>query len=99
MQRILARELTNCIGQKVLLRGWLNNLRSLGKISFLLLRDRSGLTQVVIENKEELAKVATLQPGSILSIIGRAAESQSAYKVEILDPAVTVENPIREIPP
>ncbi len=99
MQRILARELSNCIGQKVLIRGWLNNLRSLGKISFLLLRDRSGLSQVVIENKEELAKIAALQPGSILSIIGRAAESQSAYKVEILDPKITVENPIRDIPP
>jgi nondiscriminating aspartyl-tRNA synthetase len=99
MQRTLARELPNCIGQKVLMRGWLNNLRALGKISFLLLRDRSGLTQVVIEKKEELSKIAALQPGSILSIVGRAADSQSAYKVEILEPEITVENPIRDVPP
>ena len=99
MQRILARELPNCIGQKVIIRGWLNNLRSLGKVSFLLLRDRTGLTQVVIENKEELAKVSSLQPGSILTIEGRAQDSQSANKIELVEPKITVENPIREVPP
>ncbi len=99
MQRILARELPNCIGQTVYIRGWTNNLRSLGKVSFLLVRDRSGLMQVVIENKEELAKIETLQPGSILVIEGRAADSQSTFKVEIVDPKITVENPIRDIPP
>jgi nondiscriminating aspartyl-tRNA synthetase len=99
MQRTLARELPNCIGQKVQIRGWINNLRSLGKISFLLLRDRSGLTQVVIENKEELTKISALQPGSILAIEGRAADSQSALKVEIVEPKITVVNPICDVPP
>lgn len=99
MQRVLARELSNCIDQKVLVRGWLNNLRSLGKISFLLLRDQSGLIQVVIENIGELAKISDLQPGAILSIEGRAAVSSSALKVEIVEPTIRVENPIRDIPP
>lgn len=100
MQRILARELSNCIGQKVFLRGWLNNLRPLGKLTFLLLRDRSGLAQIVIENKEELKKVADLQPGSILSIEGRAVSSPEAtLKVEVIEPRIVVENPIREPPP
>lgn len=99
MQRTVARELPNCIDQKVLVRGWLNNLRSLGKVSFLLLRDRTGLSQIVIENKEELAKVASLQPGSILIVEGKAVASQSAYQVEVIEPKITVENPIREIPP
>jgi len=99
MQRILSRELPNAIGQQVFIRGWLNNLRSLGKVSFLVLRDRTGFAQVVIESKEELAKVASLQPGSILSIRGQAAASQSAFKAEIVEPAIEVENPIREVPP
>ncbi|HSX37890.1 MAG TPA: aspartate--tRNA(Asn) ligase [Chlamydiales bacterium] len=97
--RILARELPNCIGQKVCVRGWFNNLRSLGKISFLLIRDRSGLTQVVIENKEELTKVSHLNPGSILSIEGKAAPSGSTFKVELIEPRITVENPILDPPP
>ena len=97
--RVLARELPNCVEKKVHVRGWLNNLRAMGKISFLLVRDRTGLIQVVIESKEELQKVVDLQPGSILQIEGKAAQSNSAYKVEILEPKITVENPIREVPP
>lgn len=97
--RVLARELPNCVEKRVHVRGWLNNLRSMGKLAFLLLRDRSGLVQIVIENKEELQKVSDLQPGSILSIEGQTVASNSAYKVEIIDPKITVENPIREVPP
>ncbi len=98
--RTLAKELIQCIDKKVSVRGWLNNLRTLGKLNFLLLRDRTGFIQIVIEDKEELKKVADLQPGSILSIEGRAvASKEAALKVEIVDPSIAVENPIREVPP
>jgi len=40
-------ELKNHVGQKVELRGWVYNLRSSGKIKFLLLRDGTGLCQCV----------------------------------------------------
>jgi nondiscriminating aspartyl-tRNA synthetase len=97
MHRVLARELPNCVEKQVTVRGWLNNLRAFGKMTFLLLRDRTGLIQVVIESKEELQKVSDLQPGSILSITGRVVVSNG--KAEITHPTITVENPIREIPP
>ena len=65
MQRTLASELLNYLKKEVLVRGWLNNLRLMGKIAFLLVRDRTGLVQIVIEDKEELSKVKDLSPGSI----------------------------------
>lgn len=100
MQRILAKALIQSIDQKVRICGWLNNLRSMGKLSFLLLRDRTGLIQVVIENKEELAKISDLQPGSILQVQGRVAASKEAMlKVEVVDPEIRVMQPIRAIPP
>lgn len=40
-------ELKNYVGRKVELRGWVFNLRSSGKIKFLLLRDGTGLCQCV----------------------------------------------------
>jgi len=98
MERILAKDLSSHLNKKVLVRGWLNNLRTLGKISFLLLRDGTGLTQVVIENPAQLAKISSLQPGSILSIHGEAVPSSSQFKVEIVQPTITVENAIHEIP-
>jgi nondiscriminating aspartyl-tRNA synthetase len=99
VERVVAKELPSHLEKQVLVRGWLNNLRQMGKVSFLLLRDRTGLAQIVIEDKAELAKVEHLQPGSILSIRGKAVPSGSAYKVEITRPEISVDHPIRDVPP
>lgn len=58
-------------GEEVLLRGWLDNFRSSGRIAFLQLRDGSGVVQVVVSKKEvpeeaweavgELTQESTLQ--------------------------------------
>lgn len=99
MQRLLASDLKKHASQIVLVRGWLNTLRSVGKIHFLILRDRSGLVQVVIQDKAELHKVAHLQPGSILRIEGKVNLSQQAgLGVEIVDPVIAVEEAITEVP-
>ena len=59
----------------------------LGKLTFLLLRDRTGFVQVVIENKEELQKVSDSAAGSILTIDGHSRRFASQpTKVEIIDP-------------
>ena len=42
------RELPKHIGEDVLLKGWVNNKRSSGKIKFLIFRDGSGVVQAVI---------------------------------------------------
>ena len=99
MQRNLARELPNCVDKHVVVRGWLNNLRSMGKLAFLLLRDRTGLAQIVIEDPAELQKVSHLQPGSILTIHGRVVASNAIYRAEIVDPKIVLENPIHEVSP
>lgn len=100
MHRILNRELPNCINQTITVKGWLNNIRPFGKLTFLILRDRTGFSQIVIENKEELKKISHLQPGSILSIEGKVvASKEAALKVEIINPSIFVENPILEVAP
>lgn len=100
MQRTLALDISHQIGKHVVVRGWLNNLRSMGgKLAFLLLRDRTGFTQIVVENQEELQKLSNLQPGSVLTVHGRIVGSQSIYKAELVDPKIIVENPIFEVPP
>ena len=98
MKRILASELVNHVNQSVTVRGWLNNLRAFGKLNFLILRDRTGFIQVVIDNKEDYRKVADLQPGSILTISGQAA-AQPNSGAEVINPTITIEVPIKEVPP
>jgi nondiscriminating aspartyl-tRNA synthetase len=100
MQRILARELPQKIGQTVFMQGWLNTTRSFGKLTFLILRDRSGFAQIVIESKEELQKIASLQPGSILAIQGQVVESNATTGgVELIHPIITIENAIDAVAP
>lgn len=47
MNRCLAIETINNIGKEIVLFGWVNTCRSHGKISFIDLRDRSGIVQCV----------------------------------------------------
>ncbi len=98
--RIFAKELFSHIGKKVTLRGWLNNFRPLGKLSFLILRDASGFAQIVFHEKEEFKAISHLQPGSILQIVGEVvASSQAEFGVELIHPKVTVEVPVLQAPP
>lgn len=100
MSRTLASELRQHAGKAVTVRGWLNNIRIFGKINFLILRDRTGFVQALIEDKQEYQKIAHLQPGSILRVEGTVNESvQAELGVELINPKVTVEVPITEIPP
>ena len=99
MKRALASDLVHHVNQKVKLQGWLNNLRSFGKLNFLILRDRTGFSQIVIQDKQEYQKIAQLQPGSIITAIGEIAASQSDLKVEMINPTIEVNVPIQEIPP
>lgn len=100
MERTLVKDLPSKEGQTVKLKGWQHHLRDLGKIAFLILRDRSGLVQIVIQSKEELRKVAELQPGTVLTVEGKVQKTEATdLGAELVDPKITVEVPIKEVPP
>jgi aspartyl-tRNA synthetase len=46
MHRILSTDTTSRVGEEVLLKGWINARRNMGKIVFLDLRDRGGIVQL-----------------------------------------------------
>jgi len=50
MQRTLAKETLGKVGEKILLKGWVDTIRDHGKITFIDLRDRSGVVQCVGQN-------------------------------------------------
>lgn len=99
MTRLCAIELHHHLNTSVTIRGWLNNIRAIGKVNFLILRDRTGLIQVVIQDKTEYQKISHLQPGSILKIEGEVVSSQSDLGVEIINPKIAVESPVTDVPP
>ncbi len=73
MKRTLISEFKNSINEKVNLQGWIHKIRKLKNITFLIIRDRSGLVQCIVDNnKLDLSKVKI---ESIVSIRGAVKES------------------------
>ena len=99
--RVLASGLSSHIGSQVKIEGWLHKKREVSsKLAFLVLRDRTGLVQVVIENAEEIEKLKGSQVGSIIMVIGEVhAEPRAAIGVEIKNPTITVEVEVSEVSP
>jgi nondiscriminating aspartyl-tRNA synthetase len=100
MKRVLSRDLASKIGETVLIQGWLHKKRMLGGLTFVSVRDRSGLVQVLIEDKKEVEKLRGLQVGTVLSITGMAIkEDRAPGGAEIHDPVIEVMVSVTDEPP
>jgi aspartyl-tRNA synthetase len=100
------------VGASVVLLGWVHRVRDLGGLTFFDLRDRFGLTQVLIRAGSPAAETASLvRPEFVLAVRGtveaRAAEAVNARlptgevdvvveQLEILNEAKTPPFPINE---
>jgi nondiscriminating aspartyl-tRNA synthetase len=93
--RILSKDLRAEIGKKVQVEGWVHKKRLLGGLTFINLRDRSGLVQMVIKDKNEVEKLRGLQIGTILKAEGLAVEeSRAPGGVELHDVTLEVSVPV-----
>ncbi len=87
------------IGTDVVLKGWVDTRRDLGGVIFLDVRDRYGLTQVVIEpedNPEAFARSEHLRSEYVISVSGRVSE-RSAETVNPRLPTGEVEVRVSEL--
>jgi nondiscriminating aspartyl-tRNA synthetase len=99
--RILSNQVKDHIGETIRVEGWLHKKRMLGGLNFINIRDRNGLTQIVLEDKDEIEKLRGLQIGTVLSASGKVVSEPRApggaelheAKLEVLVP-VTSEPPI-----
>jgi nondiscriminating aspartyl-tRNA synthetase len=71
MDRSLVLDCNEKISQKVRLSGWIQTVRSHGKIIFLDLLDRSGVIQVVISPSQVEGSVEGLRAQDVVSIEGQ----------------------------
>ena len=97
--RTLSRDLKDSVGKEATVQGWVHKKRLLGGLNFIALRDRSGLTQVVVEDKAEVEKLRGLQIGTVLSVTGTVFEEPRAPGgAELRDPKIEVLVPVTEEP-
>jgi aspartyl-tRNA synthetase len=59
------------VGQDVVLLGWVHRVRDLGGVLFFDMRDRHGITQVVVRDATLEDKAKRLRPEFVVGIIGR----------------------------
>ncbi|MBM3282332.1 MAG: aspartate--tRNA(Asn) ligase, partial [Candidatus Diapherotrites archaeon] len=61
----------NHSGEVVTLEGWVDTYRETGKISFILIRDRTGITQVFVNKDLTAANKSALKPETVVRIQGK----------------------------
>lgn len=100
MTRTLARDLVGKTGETATIQGWLHKKRLLGGLNFITVRDRSGVTQSLVDNKEELEKLRGMQIGTVVALTGTVvADDRAPGGAELHDVTVEVEVPVTDEPP
>jgi nondiscriminating aspartyl-tRNA synthetase len=100
MKRTLSKGVVDLIGKPAMIEGWLHKKRLLGGLSFILVRDRSGVTQVVVEDKDEVEKLRALQIGTVLRVEGKVVkEDRAPGGAEIHDAKLEIMVPVTDEPP
>lgn len=72
MERILTTQLAAHAGEQVVLRGWLHRQRRLSRVAFVVLRDRAGTAQIVVDEGLDLL------PETVIEVRGQAVPSEQA---------------------
>ena len=100
MNEIRTVEASEHVGEVARFRGWLHNLRRLGGVSFVFLRDGWGIIQAVTEDDADLAPVADLALGSVVALTGLiVANAQAPGGLELQQPKLEVITPVHESAP
>ena len=94
-------------GEKVVLSGWVANVRDMNHFLFLVLRDREGITQVIIdkENSPEglFEKAKSLNNEDVVKVTGTVRERSSKNKdmptgdIEVDADTIDITNKNRQI--
>src|SRR6185295_5399898 len=58
-------------GKEIVLLGWVHRVRDLGGVLFFDVRDRYGITQVVVRSDANTADAARVRPEFVLALKGR----------------------------
>ena len=52
--RVLAKDIKDYAGKEITISGWVHRIRELGGVSFIIMRDRTGMVQIVTNDDIDL---------------------------------------------
>ncbi len=98
--RVLSDAVREHIDKSITVEGWLHKKRLLGGLTFINVRDRRGLVQVVLKDKDEVEKLRGLHIGTVLRVDGTAVEEPRAPGgAELHEASLEVLVPVTDEPP
>ena len=98
--RTLTDDIARQSGKKITIKGWIHKKRLLGGLNFITIRDRKGIVQVLVEDKDEVEKLRGLQIGTVVSASGTVHEDERAPGgAELHDASIEVIVPVVDAPP
>jgi len=90
MQRVCSFELSQHVGRRVRVAGWLHSVRRMGALNFVVVRDGWGLIQAVASAAPDA------RPESIVEVTGVV---KSEPQLELHEVEITVTEPVGEVAP
>ena len=86
MKRTLASKSSNKVGEEILIKGWVDTVRSHGKIVFVDIKDRSGVVQFVFEeDTQDYEKAKNLKKEYVVQLKGKVKERPEDMKNEEME--------------
>jgi nondiscriminating aspartyl-tRNA synthetase len=90
ISRTLAADLPAKAGQRATIAGWLHRKRQLKSMTFLIVRDRSGLAQAVLTGPAAIEAAAALPEETVIQVEGMVTASpQAPGGAELTGPVIT----------
>ena len=109
MKRVLVSELRNHRDKEVILQGWVCRIRELSKVTFLVLRDRTGMIQVALEpsllgevqlSVESVVEIRGVVRSELRATLGYEVEAQQLKVLALAEPLpISVNGPTLEAVP
>ena len=98
--RVWTTDLSEHVGERVTMQGWLLNHRPLSRVDFVILRDGKGTCQIVVNDEAVRAEIPQWHDETVLVVEGTPkANPQAPGGVELVDPTFTVLSATTEPPP
>lgn len=98
--RTLTDQALQHIGKSITIEGWLHKKRLLGGLTFINVRDRAGIIQILVEQKDQVEKLRGMQIGTVLKVTGKAVKDDRAPGgAELHDVNIEVVVAVTESPP
>jgi len=78
--RILCKDVKNHLGKTIAAMGWVHRIRELGGVSFVILRDRSGQTQLVYSGKVDLGLESVVK---VTGVVAANDKAPGGFEIQV----------------